>query len=270
MDSSDSPIIAGAPAPAIAPTGNGAEPGPAIAAALLELGANLSSNFTPNPEANALLQSDAFAFLVAVISDQGIKAERAWIVPFLLKQRLGHLDPAKFAAGEDDVREAFQTPTKLHRFVKKVPRWLVQAARLVLCEYEGDAGQIWSGSPRADELQRRLDEFPGIGQKKAAMAVEILARDLRVPISGPEGSDVAYDVHLRRVFLRTRLADRDEQDHMIQVARKLHPDRPGALDHPAWHVGRTWCHAVLPACSECPLTNICPKDIERAKNVVSS
>lgn len=270
------PLIAGGPAPANTSTEEAGGVGPVIAGSLLKLGAKLSStdqgpalDFTPNPEANELLQSDPFAFLIAVICDQGIVAERAWLVPFLLRQRLGHLDPARFAASEEDVREAVQTPPKLHRYVENIPRWLVQAGRLVTSKYGGDASRIWSGSPGADELQRRLDEFPGIGQKKAAMAVEILERDLRVPVSRLDRSDVAYDVHLRRVFLRTRLADRDEQDHMIQVARRLNPDRPGALDLPTWYVGRTWCHAGLPACLECPLTNVCPKDIERAAHVVS-
>lgn len=36
---------------------------------------------------------------------------------------------------------------------------------------------------------------PGIGQKKAAMAVEILARDLGKPFHELSGGDVAYDVH---------------------------------------------------------------------------
>jgi len=39
--------------------------------------------------------------------------------------------------------------------------------------------------------------------KKAAMAVEMLERDLGVPVRDMGGSDIAYDVHARRVFLRT-------------------------------------------------------------------
>jgi endonuclease III len=55
------------------------------------------------------------------------------------------------------------------------------------------------------------------------------------------GGDIAYDVHVRRVFLRTGLASRDEVTHMVVVARALNPERPGALDLPAWDVGRRWC-----------------------------
>jgi endonuclease III len=84
--------------------------------------------------------------------------------------------------------------------------------------------------------------FTGIGQKNAAMAVEILERDLGVAVANLHRSDIVYDVHVRRVFLLTRLADRDERDHMIAVARQLYPARPSALDVPAWLVGRRWCH----------------------------
>src|SRR2546425_6947754 len=101
------------------------------------------------------------------------------------------------------------------------------------------------------------------------MAVEILARDLDVPVKNLDRSDVAYDVHLRRVFLRTRLADRDDRDHMIVVARELNPTRPGALDLPAWLIGRGWCHPGIPDCVACPLTAVCPKGIELAALVTS-
>lgn len=121
---------------------------------------------------------------------------------------------------------------KLHRYVNKMPRWVVLAARRVVEVYGGDASAIWSDNPSADILQKRFDDFLGIAQKKAAMAVEILERDLGVPVRNLERSDIAYDVHIRRVFLRTRLAERDDRDHMIAVARQLHPARPGALDLP--------------------------------------
>ncbi|MCY3886873.1 MAG: hypothetical protein OXG19_04085 [Chloroflexi bacterium] len=248
----------------------------AVAAALLQHGSTLKPgsaedalDFTPNAEANELLRKDAFAFLTGVLFDQGIPAERAWIAPYLLQQRIGHLDPAQIASNPEAVRRAIQMQPKLHRYVEKMPRWLVGAARRVGQDYRGDASAIWSDRPAAVELQRRLREFHGIGQKKAAMTVEILHRDLGVPIDRMAGGDVAVDVHVRRVFLRSRIADRDDRDHMITAARQLHSSRPGALDFPAWDVGRNWCHAGTPACGQCPLTHVCPKDIERAAHVTS-
>jgi endonuclease-3 len=52
------------------------------------------------------------------------------------------------------------------------------------------------------------------------------------------------------------------------VAREAYPDRPGAIDFPAWLVGRQWCRAGIPDCPHCVLTEVCPKDIARAANVV--
>lgn len=71
----------------------------AVAEALLAHGESLDDElaggrlaFTPDPDANALVHSDPFAFLVGVVCDHGIVAERAWAVPYELSERLGHLD----------------------------------------------------------------------------------------------------------------------------------------------------------------------------------
>jgi endonuclease III len=99
------------------------------------------------------------------------------------------------------------------------------------------------------------------------MAVEILERDLGVPVQDLRGSDIAYDVHVRRVFLRTGLADFDDLEHMLEVAREAHPERPGAIDFPSWLIGSTWCHAGEPDCPACVLTECCPKLVDRAAGV---
>jgi uncharacterized HhH-GPD family protein len=265
------------PAPAAGPSPAPNEQRQRIAKALLEFGGGYKPGslgpvleFTPVPAANELIRTNGFAFLLAVLMDQGVPAERAWLAPYELLQRLAHLDPARFAVEEDAIRAAVQQRPKLHRYVETIPRWLSLAGRRVMSQYDGIASRIWSDRPAADVLQRRFDAFVGIAQKKAAMAVEILERDLGVKISKLDRSDVAYDIHLRRVFLRTRLADRDDRDHMIGVARALHPERPGQLDLPAWLVGRAWCRPGIPNCAGCVLTNVCPKDIERAAGVRSA
>jgi uncharacterized HhH-GPD family protein len=225
------------------------------------------AQFTPNREANQLIHDDPFAFLLAVISDMGIRAERAWALPYVLRERLGYLTPGQLAANPEAVRAAVRREPQLHRFVNNISGWLVQAARIILVQYHGDAAALWSDTPTAAELRRRLENFPGIAQKKAAMAVEILARDLGVPLRELSGSDVAYDVHLRRVFLRTGLAERDDVSHIVAVARALNPERPGALDMPTWDIGRRWCHPTRPDCPDCPINSVCPRLIDRAAQV---
>jgi len=222
---------------------------------------------TPNAEANTFLLSDPYAFLVAVICDYQIKAERAWEAPYLLAQRLGYFDPARILAEPQRLFQAFAQRPALHRYVRHVPEYILEATRIVVDEHGGDAGRIWGDHPTAAELQKRLRRFPGISQKKAAMAVEMLERDFKVPITDMQGSDVALDVHVRRVFLRVGLAERDDVQHIVDVARELYPQRPGALDLPAWIVGRTWCRPQNPNCVECVLSDVCPKLIERGDAV---
>jgi uncharacterized HhH-GPD family protein len=249
----------------------------AVAAKILQFGADHSASekpfgqdFTSNPAANDLLKTDPFAFLCGVIFDQNIPSERVWLAPFLLKERLGFLDPETVAAEEGAVRDAIQREPKLHRYVNTVPGWIVKAAQRVLDCYDGDASRIWSDNPTADVLQKRFEQFVGIAQKKAAAAVEFLESELGVPVRNMERGDIAYDVHIRRVFLRAGLADRDKPDVVIAAARRLNPERPGALDLPTWYIGRGWCHPRVPDCAACPLSKVCPKKIGRAAHLAVS
>jgi uncharacterized HhH-GPD family protein len=215
------------------------------------------------PDARAFVLSDPFAFLVGVIFNQSIRAERAWRAPFELRRRLGHLDPGRIVADPGAVETAVAGPPALHRFVRAISGWTVAAAARVLSRYDGDAGAVWAGAPTAAELQERLERFSGIGQKKAAMAVAMLPRYLHVAIRRMDGNDVALDRHVRRVFLRTGLVEHDERGEILAAARALDPGQPSEIDFPACLVGRRWCRPV-PRCAACVLTPLCPKLIERA------
>jgi endonuclease-3 len=70
-----------------------------------------------------------------------------------------------------------------------------------------------------------------------------------------------------RVFLRAGLAEQDEPAHMIAVARETHANRPGALDFPAWLIGRQWCRPREPLCDECALAAVCARLIQRGSDV---
>jgi hypothetical protein len=88
-------------APAVRPEPRAYSPPRAVVRALLEGGeahgpaAVGQATFIPHPEANQLILDEPFAFLLAVIFDQGIPAERAWRARYDLMERLGHLDPAR-------------------------------------------------------------------------------------------------------------------------------------------------------------------------------
>ncbi|MDI6712657.1 MAG: hypothetical protein QMD96_05405 [Anaerosomatales bacterium] len=215
--------------------------------------------FTPDPDADAFVRTRPEAFLIGVLFTQGIPAERAWAGPWLLAQRLGHFDLGRLADEREAVAAAVAAPPALHRFVRTLPRWISSAAARVLEQYGGDAGAIWRDGLRVSEVAERLRAFDGIGEKKAAMATEILVRHLGKRLVGPEDGCVAYDVHVRRVFLRTGLASEDSPQAVGEAARRICPEDPGSLDLATWLIGREQCRPSKPQCDACPLGRACPR-----------
>ncbi|NVM54983.1 MAG: hypothetical protein HWN66_14860 [Candidatus Helarchaeota archaeon] len=91
------------------------------------------------------------------------------------------------------------------------------------------------------------------------MAVDMLVRDLGVSAQNKQWIDVSDDTHVSRVFQRTGLIDTYTHEALLNAARDLNADYPGALDLPSWLIGRRFCHAREPECSSCPLEEDCPK-----------
>jgi len=221
--------------------------------------AQVGGSFTGDPAADALIESDANAFLLGVLFTQGIPAERAWSGPYVLRERLGHLELARLAEEPASVRAALQRPPMLHRFKNTVPRWISSAARRVLDEYGGDAANIWAPGSHVLDVTERLSAFDGIGRKKAVMAVEILVRHFGAQLEGRECGQVAYDVQVRRVFLRSGLVESDTPHDIELAAHSICPDAPGTLDLAAWLIGRETCRPKVPLCDECRLGAVCPR-----------
>jgi uncharacterized HhH-GPD family protein len=239
----------------------------AVAAELVAFGEELSlagaaqtgGAFTDVPEADAFLKASPNAFLIGVLFTQGIPAERAWAGPWLLAGRLGHFDLYRLAHERERVLEAFAAQPCMHRFKTTLAGWVSDAAAKLLDEYDGDASRIWEAGSSVADVGERLSAFPGIGRKKAAMAAEILTRHFGVELRGAEDGRVAYDVHVRRVFLRSGLAPVDTPDAIDAAASRACPASPGLLDLPAWLIGREWCRPAVPACEACRLGEVCPR-----------
>lgn len=218
--------------------------------------------FTPNIEANSLIWDNPLAYLLAVILDQGMKAEKVWEIPFLMRNRLGHLNIDKIAnMDEEEIINIFDTAPKLHRFPKTMALRMKGACRLVLDKYSGKTENLWNDNPSSAELHKRFEEFNGVGQKKASMAANILVRDFGICVKDKTGIDISYDIHIRRVFLRAGLVNKDEMRIMVEMARKLNPEYPGILDSPCWEIGRKFCYPNNPDCENCPIDKVCLKNI---------
>ena len=242
-----------------------------VAAELLAYGRELEAagaaqfdgSFSGNAEADALIEASANAFLLGVLFTQGIPAERAWAGPFELMLRLGTLDLSYLAENPASVRLAFQRSPMLHRFKETLPRWICSAAQKLILEYDGDARLVWPAGAHVLEVTERLSAFDGIGRKKSVMAVEILTRHFGVDLVGRERGQVAYDVQVRRVFLRSGLVAEDTPAAIAAAAAAACPGAPGTLDLPAWLIGRETCRPKKPLCDRCRLGEVCPRLVDR-------
>jgi uncharacterized HhH-GPD family protein len=229
--------------------------------------------FTGDRAADDLLNDLAHyphAFVLACVMDRQMTAERAWLIPHRIAERLGNFEFATLCTLTlDDVRRLMTEPTSLHRFKNKMSVSFYEGVQRIANVYGGNASRIWSDRPACYEVVGRFRQFHGVGQKIAAMAVLILVREFKIPLPDLPSLPIAPDVHVCRVFSRLGLCREDaEPDEVADRARSLHPQFPGILDIGAWTIGRTWCRPSNPRCGECFMHVLCPTaaDESRVRN----
>ena len=231
---------------------------------LLRFGTTLpkGGSFTGgDADADSFLRDNPFALLMAASIDRGTRAELVWKTPWLLMQKLGHLDPARFSLMTPaEVEQCLRQLPKKPRFPNQAARTIVSLAELVSRELGGNAEMVWTGRTVA-LLLGFLQRVYGVGPGIAAMTVRILIdeglfRPQRAELSQ---IDIKPDVQVTRVFYRSGLSESRDGQECIYTARTLCPEFPGKLDWPAWEIGRKYCHESNPDCSACPLNRICPK-----------
>lgn len=201
------------------------------------------------------------AFVLGCVLDRRVKAEKAWIAPYKLKQRIGNFEFSTLKnLSKKDWEEHFKTPKPLHLLTGIMPDLLYKAVKRISEQYNDDASNIWKGNPvpSSGEIIYRFVQFDGIGQKISTMAVKILKNYFKIKMSGCDIIDVSNDVHIKRVFYRLGLIPEQSGELAINTARRLKPEFPGILDDPAWHIGREWCKAQNPDCGNCPMNKLCP------------
>lgn len=200
------------------------------------------------------------AYLIACIMDRQIKAERAWRIPYELRQRLGTFEFADLhRLAEEDIATAMSHPAPLHRFNNDMAHYIRLALDRIDRDYGGNAGAIWADEPSSATVIYRFLEFEGVGQKIATMAANILARRFKVPMRDYYSIDVSVDVQVRRVMTRLGLTEAGASaDKIVYRARSLSPEFPGIIDSSLWEIGRNWCRPKQPQCAKCFMRAVCP------------
>jgi endonuclease-3 len=222
--------------------------------------------FTGNPAADALLNDldkHPHAFVLACVMDRQVKAERAWLIPYRISERLGTFSMKGLATlSREQVKDLMSKPERLHRF-DKMSDLFHSGVQRIANQYSGDAASIWSGKPSSAEVVYRFLEFEGIGPKIATMAANLLARIFKIQFSDYFSIDISADVHVRRVFNRLGFCASDASiEQVVYKARALNPTFPGMMDSPSWEIGRKWCNAGNPKCDACYMSDLCPMGIK--------
>lgn len=96
-------------------------------------------------EANRLLndlENYPHAFVLACVMDRGIKAEKAWLIPYKVLKELGGFEFKRLISKTEKIQKFFRKE-KPHRFYKKMATNFCSAILKINDDYEGDASKIW-------------------------------------------------------------------------------------------------------------------------------
>ena len=206
------------------------------------------------------LTANPHAFVLACVMDRQITAERAWIIPYRISEKLGSFSMESLVRlSRKEVYTLITRFEPLHRFVDKMSGYFYAGVRRIADHYAGNAARIWEGTPSSAEVVYRFLEFDGVGPKIATMAANILTRDFKIEFADYFSIDISADRQVRRVFGRLGLSPEEvSTEQVIYKARALHPVFPGILDLPCWEIGRNWCRVQNPDCSACYMNDLCP------------
>jgi uncharacterized HhH-GPD family protein len=132
--------------------------------------------FTPNEDANTLLAKSGTALLIGLCLEQQVPSQKALVGPFVLRERIGHLDARKIAAMRPaSLDKVFREKPALHRFPGMMAKRVQQLCRIIADDYGNRGERVWEKVTKAQELYDRLRALPGFGDEKAASGVRILA-----------------------------------------------------------------------------------------------
>jgi uncharacterized HhH-GPD family protein len=168
---------------------------------------------TGDPTADKLLNANGTALLIGMLLDQQVPMEWAFKGPFTLKQRLGHLDPRKIAAMDQEsfVALCCEKPA-IHRFPASMARRIHELCAILATTYGGKGENMWADVKTGAELFERLRTLPGYGEEKAQIFVALLGKRMGVrPRGWKEAAGVFGDHEPRTV------ADIDSPEQLLKV-----------------------------------------------------
>ncbi len=183
---------------------------------------------------------DPFKVIVAAILSQNTTEANAFAAYYRLEETVG-VDPDAILAAEPGVIESAIRVAGLQR---QKARAIRELARLVARGLDLRA----LACMEADEARAVLSSVPGLGQKTADVFLALF-----------KGGVIPVDTHVRRVARRLGLTDSSTYEGVRQDLESFFPPELRLEAHLYLiALGRKYCKARAPRCSQCPLRDTCP------------
>jgi endonuclease-3 len=184
-----------------------------------------------------------FAVLAGIILSQNTNDKNSIKAYMNLRERIGVSPEAILSARDEELIEAI----RVAGLARQKARALKEAARRIL---EAGGERILLEMPW-DKLRSFLLSIPGVGKKTADVFLQLVRK---APV-------FAVDTHAARIAKRWGLVD--EKAGYDEISRALlnffGPEHSEEAHRLLIALGRTYCKARNPRCSECPLRDICPR-----------
>lgn len=137
--------------------------------------------------ADALLNRDPLALLIAMLLDQQQPMERAFAGPYQIASRMrvkklsakkiANMDPSDFLA-------IVSEKPAVHRFPKAMAARIQKLCAIIDEQHAGKAERVWVDEPNAAELLQRIKKLPGFGEDKAKIFIALLGKQLGIRPKG--------------------------------------------------------------------------------------
>jgi endonuclease-3 len=154
--------------------------------------------------------------------------------------------PALFARYPDAAAFAAAAPEDLWPYIRTLGLYR-NKSKAIVAAMRAIAEQHGGRVPRTREA---LEALPGVGRKTAGVVLVHLGAAHAFPV----------DTHVGRVSRRLDLSRHVDPSKVERDLMALLPEERWGQAHQlfVWH-GRRTCKALAPACSRCPVDDLCPK-----------
>lgn len=207
------------------------------------------------------------ALVLTSLMDRGVKAERIWILPILIKKEINSIS---FNDIYDNLtKEKCHTiiVEKInHRYGTQQAEYLRMAIERIHDNYNSRISDVWDNKPSSSKVVAEFLKFGGCGIKIATMIPNILHRNFNIEFSDYTGIDVSPDIQVIKILKRTGLIPLNLSTDLtkqlaIYKAKEIFPKYPGIIDLLCWDIGRNYCaeKSEKANCIECPLGRLCRK-----------